>query len=302
MAEKDLIMEAYTYSISTTYNIDNKIFSQLTHEVTLSVENRLKCLQLLQESLEIKQLLSNFSSIVAKVVRPFNIRFQSTNGLFRLSDQESYNFSNNYHLPLSSKSPRIGTITYQSNQKLTDNENKLFIELHKLLVPCLRHAMKFSELETLVFKDHLTKVGNRAYYDESLQRAIDQSNRGEHSLSLMLFDIDHFKPINDNFGHLQGDKVLQYFATILTKTVRCSDMVFRIGGDEFAIILQPGDQTSIEHINDRLIAEINNSQILSVMNFSTSIGYAHWQKGQDADDLFVAADIKLYCDKTQKRA
>lgn len=293
-------MKANTHSILAAYPTNNKIFTLVSNEVTLSVENRFKCLQLLQESLELKKLLTNFASIVAKVVRPFNVHFQSTNGLFCLSDKENYNFSHNYHLPLSSKSPRIGTITYQSNMPLTINENKLLMELHQLLVPCLRHALKISELNVLVFKDHLTNIGNRAYYDESLQHAIEQSSRGQQSLSLMVFDINHFKPINDNFGHLYGDKVLQDFATILTKTVRSSDMVFRLGGDEFAIILQPAEQQSIDKINQRLINEINNNTLLTGINFSTSVGFAHWQKGQDAKQLFEMADKKLYCDKSKK--
>lgn len=293
-------MKANIVSNLATYPTNNEVLTLVSNAKILTTEDKFNCLQLLQESLDLKDLMTNFSNFVAQVIRPFNVNFQSANGLFGLNNQKKYNFSHSYHLPLSSTSPRIGSITYQSNKPLTIHENKLFIELHELLVPCLRHALKISELNILVFKDHLTGIGNRAYYDESLQRAIEQSSRNQQALSLMVFDINHFKAINDNFGHLRGDKVLQNFATILTKAVRTSDMVFRLGGDEFAVILQSGEHQSIDIINRRVLAEINNSLLLTEINFSASVGYAHWQMGEDANALFATADQTLYCDKKKK--
>lgn len=293
-------MKSTTHSALATYPSKDKVFTLVPNEPSLTAENRFKCLELLQESLDLKELLTNFASIVAKFIRPFNVRFQSTNGLFSLTNVKKHNVSSTFHLPLSSKSPRIGSITYQSGEPISNDESKLFIELHQLLVPCLRHSLKISELSALVFKDHLTNIGNRAYYDESLQRAIEQSSRGQQSLSLMVFDIDDFKLINDNFGHLQGDKVLQHFAAILTKIVRTSDMVFRLGGDEFTLILQPGDQHSIDKIKARLSMEIDKTLFLTQLKFSTSVGFAHWQIGEDANTLFAIADKDLYHNKRSK--
>jgi diguanylate cyclase (GGDEF)-like protein len=293
-------MKATTQPVLATYPIGDKVFTLVHNEPTLTAVNCFKCLELLQESLDLKVLLTNFASIVAKLIRPFNVRFQSANGLFSLKNTKKYNFSSTFNLPLSSKSPRIGSITYQSDNPLTVDENKLLTELHQLLVPCLRHSLKLSELSALVFKDHLTNIGNRAYYDESLQRAIEQSSRGHQSLSLMVFDINDFKAINDNFGHLVGDKVLQHFSSILTKIVRCSDMVFRLGGDEFTLILQPGDQHSINKINERLLTEVNNTYFLTELNFSASVGFAHWEMGEDANSLFAIADRNLYQNKQFK--
>tara|TARA_R110001583_G_scaffold26571_6_gene95824 strand:- start:9807 stop:10703 length:897 start_codon:yes stop_codon:yes gene_type:complete len=297
---EDKIMKADTHSVLATYPAGRKVFTLIHNEPTLTVEDSFRCLELLQESLDLKDLLTNFASFVAKLIRPFNVRFQSANGLFSLDSTKKYLFSSTFNLPLSSKSPRIGSITYQSDIPLTMDENKLFIELHQLLVPCLRHALRFSELNAQAFKDHLTNIGNRAYYDESLQRAIEQSSRGHQSLSLIVLDINDFKPINDNFGHLVGDKVLQKFASILTKIIRTSDMAFRLGGDEFTLILQPGEQQSIDIIKQRLLTEINNSHFLTELNFSVSVGYAHWQMGDGVNSLFDTADKNLYQNKKLK--
>ena len=293
-------MKATTHLTLADYPVKKKVSTLVSDSSMLSTKSRLQCLELLQESLDLKELLTNFAYIVAKVVRPFNVRFQSASGLFSLNNQEKYHYSNTYNLPLSSKSPRIGSITYQSNTDLMMSESRLLLTLHELLIPSLRHALKFSELSALVFKDHLTNIGNRAYYDESLDRAIEQSCRGHQSLSLMLFDINNFKAINDNFGHLKGDKVLQHFAAILTKIIRTSDMAFRLGGDEFVLILQPGDQQSVDKVKERLIIEIANRPFLSELDFSSSIGFAHWQVGEDANTLFSEADKKLYVEKSNK--
>ena len=293
-------MKVTTNSTLTDYPVKNKPFTLVSNSSVLSNESRLHCLELLQESLDPKQLLTNFASLVARIIRPFNVRFQSSNGLFSLNNQEKYHYSNTYNLPLSSKSPRIGSITYQSNSELTVSESQILLELHEVLIPSLRHSLKFAELSSLVFKDHLTNVGNRAYYDECIERAIEQSSRGHQSLSLMVFDINDFKVINDNFGHLKGDKVLQHFAAILTKIIRTSDMAFRLGGDEFVLILQPGDQQSVDKVKERLLTEIDNRPFLADINFSSSIGFAHWQLGEDANTLFSAADKKLYVEKGNK--
>jgi len=299
---KDMIMKATTQSTVTAYPVNNKVLKLICGERTLDIDNKLYCLELLQESLDLKTLLTNFASVVAKVIRPFNVHFQSAHGLFSLNNHDKYNFTNSYHLPLSSESPRIGSIIYQSEKPLTNTEHLLFMELHELLIPCLRHSIKQAELNSLVFKDHLTNIGNRAYYDECLARAIEQSSRNHQPLSLMVFDLDNFKPINDTLGHLKGDQVLQHFAAILEKVIRTSDMAFRLGGDEFTIILQAGDQHSVNKINERLVNEINNTPFLTALNFSTSSGYAHWQMGESAAEFFAAADKNLYAEKARKKA
>ena len=245
--------------------------------------------------------MNNFSSLAAKFVRPFNIRFQSAHGFFSLKNEGKFPHHKSYNLSLSSTSARIGSITYQSETPISANEDKLLTELHHLLVVNLKHALKFSELSSMVFKDHLTNIGNRAYYDESFERAIEQSSRSHQGLSLMVLDINNFKIINDTFGHLKGDQVLQNFAGVLIKSVRTSDMVFRLGGDEFAIILQPGGQISVNIVINRLHTEIKNNAFLSELNFSSSVGFSHWEMGRSANELFSTADQNLYTNKASSK-
>ncbi|WP_028864101.1 GGDEF domain-containing protein [Psychromonas aquimarina] len=295
-------METITQAEVGAFPISTNVFTVFSNDSVLTPENKLTVLELLHESLDLKTMMNSFASITAKFVRPLNISFQSAHGFFSSkSDTKAY-YSKSYNLSLPSTSARIGSITYQSDKPLSVPENKLLTELHNLLVPSLRHALKFSELNSMVLKDHLTNIGNRAYYDESLNRAIEQSSRNQQGLSLMVLDINGFKLINDTYGHLQGDKVLQTFAGLLTKSVRTSDMVFRLGGDEFAVILQPGEQCSVNKVISRLSQEIGANTFLTELQFSTSIGFSHWEMGKSVNELFSQADQKLYQNKALSKA
>lgn len=273
------------------------MFAVFSNEPLLSIENKLLSLEALQGSLDLKKMMNNFAALVAKFIRPFNIRFQSAHGFFSFTENKNNTFSKSFNLGASGQSPRVGSITYQSNSPLTVNEDKLLTELHNLLLPNLKHALKFSELNSMVYKDHLTNIGNRAYYEATMQHAIEQSNRTHQGLSLMILDINDFKPINDTHGHLKGDQVLKIFSQVLSKSIRTSDMVFRLGGDEFAIILMPAESYSVTKVHQRLLQEIKNNTILDELEFSVSVGFSHWEIGTNSIQLFEQADKQLYLQK-----
>lgn len=293
-----------TMSNTQHCNFDNAapMFAVFSNEPQLSAENRLLSLETLQRSLDLNRMMNNFAALVAKFIRPFNIRFQSAHGFFSLTQTKNNSFTKSFNLGTSDQSTRVGSITYQSDSPLTVNEDKLLTELHHLLLPNLKHALKFSELNSMIYKDHLTKIGNRAYYDATIQHAIEQSNRTQQGLSLMILDINDFKPINDTFGHLKGDQILQNFAQVLTKSIRTSDMVFRLGGDEFAIILMPAESSSISKVHQRLLQEITKNTVLTEMNFSVSAGFSHWEIGTNTAQLFEQADQQLYQQKAIAKA
>lgn len=273
------------------------MFAVFSNEPLLSVENKLLSLEALQRSLDLKKMMNNFAALVEKFIRPFHIRFQSAHGFFSFSEAKNDDFSKSFNLGTSEKSSRVGLITYQSDIPLTVDEDKLLTELHDLLLPNLQHALKFSELNSMVYKDYLTNIGNRAYYEATIQRAIEQSNRTNLGLALMIFDINDFKPMNDTYGHLKGDQVLQSFAETLSKSIRTSDMVFRLGGDEFAVVLMPAESSSVCKVHQRLLQEIEGNTILTELNFSTSAGFSHWEIGVNATQLFEQADQHLYQQK-----
>lgn len=156
--------------------------------------------------------------------------------------------------------------------------------------------------EYLAAHDSLTGLYNRMMFDDLLEKAINRSMRNGSELALLYIDLDNFKPINDDLGHRVGDFVLQEMAARLLEVVRLSDTVARIGGDEFALIVD-GDELTPEHLNG--FAERVYTKLVQPMTYSgekvtvgCSIGIARYpENGASPEQLLKAADEAMYSAK-----
>lgn len=156
------------------------------------------------------------------------------------------------------------------------------------------------ELRKLSFFDALTGVYNRTYFEQELSRL----SKGRHkSIGLIIADVDLLKPINDTLGHLEGDKLLKKVAKLLKETFRSEDIVARIGGDEFAVILPGVEVSSLEKILHRLQAAIQEANLdVNGIPLSLSIGKAMTDGTPfDPSELIKEADRKMYQNKAQRR-
>ncbi len=163
------------------------------------------------------------------------------------------------------------------------------------------------ELQILADRDALTGLINRGKFDEMLDIEIQRASRYYYNFALLMLDLDHFKNINDRYGHSAGDTVLKEFAAICLKMVRSTDIVARVGGEEFAIILLKADEKSALKMADRICNSIRSKNIIYAQNsisVTTSIGVA-LQKSQkeilDAKELYDRADRALYLAKNGGR-
>jgi diguanylate cyclase (GGDEF)-like protein len=156
---------------------------------------------------------------------------------------------------------------------------------------------RVAELEGLALTDPLTGLYNRRYFNETLEREIGKLMRydGMLSLSLMLIDIDHFGDFNNSHGHPFGDQVLVSVAKALDASLRASDILARIGGDEFAVILP---QTNLE---EAMKAAVKVRAAVIDTGVTVSIGVAQYRKQHDAEGLIAAADTALYQAKEDGR-
>ncbi|MFA5687700.1 MAG: GGDEF domain-containing protein [Kiritimatiellales bacterium] len=118
-----------------------------------------------------------------------------------------------------------------------------------------------AELAELAVRDPLTGLYNRRFFDAALAQNIEIARRYDRPLSLVLFDINKLKQINDTQGHTAGDAVLKTFAGILKQTARKADIVCRIGGDEFAAILPETGKAAAGKFVDRFLAALNNESL-----------------------------------------
>jgi diguanylate cyclase (GGDEF)-like protein len=156
------------------------------------------------------------------------------------------------------------------------------------------------QMQHLSMHDTLTLLANKSLFNDRLLQAVARLSRTNKQLALLYLDIDFFKSINDTYGHLIGDQLLIWFADTLNSCVRETDTVARIGGDEFAIILEnPGSQQNIEHIAEKIIAKVQQKLDIfphgSNRGISTSIGIAVTDKSNvTPEKLIKHADEALY--------
>jgi len=161
------------------------------------------------------------------------------------------------------------------------------------------------QLELLARVDTLTGLPNRRQFDERLAEAVGRSRRPEGYLALMFLDVDHFKAINDSFGHAAGDEVLREVARRLKATVRTTDIVARLGGDEFVILLEGvADASELGRLGDKVVACIRSPFEVfgTVLDVTTSVGVARCEdRSHAAPELLSRADGALYLAKQQGR-
>jgi len=154
------------------------------------------------------------------------------------------------------------------------------------------------EIYRLMTTDGLTQLHNKRYFDEMIDREVARAKRYKRSFSLLVFDVDHFKSINDRFGHLAGDAILRQLGAVLLGRLRVNDVVARIGGEEFALITpEVGLEGATELAGkiNRLIADTRFEFEGARVDVTISVGVAEWQPHfEDATDLFQAADAKMY--------
>jgi len=150
---------------------------------------------------------------------------------------------------------------------------------------------------TLAKTDALTNLVNRLELDSILNIQIEKSKRFKHPLSLIMFDIDHYKKVNDNYGHIVGDQCLVEMANILKNNSRVVDTVGRWGGEEFLIICSETDLNGAKKLAEKLRSVIDNNAFKHVNHITGSFGVTSFQVEDTPDTLINRADQALYSAK-----
>ncbi len=159
----------------------------------------------------------------------------------------------------------------------------------------------------VVTLDRMTKLYNHYYFQNRLIEEVNRAIRYLHNLSVILIDLDLFKTVNDSYGHQEGDHVLKYFASLLRKNVRNTDILARYGGEEFAIILPESDLSKGKEVSEKIreaMAGVNfSSQADRKIKLTASFGVSSLVKTKSVDevDLVRLADRALYYSKENGR-
>jgi diguanylate cyclase (GGDEF)-like protein/putative nucleotidyltransferase with HDIG domain len=156
-------------------------------------------------------------------------------------------------------------------------------------------------LTALAMTDPLTGVLNQGAFRERLQAEVELAFRHGTPLAVALIDIDEFKVVNDTFGHLVGDRVLVDIVAIIAEHVRASDVLGRVGGDEFAILMPHSDADGAAIIAGRVHAEVGAASVGGGQRVTLSIGVCELGEGEGLDDLVARVDQALYTSKRHGR-
>lgn len=170
--------------------------------------------------------------------------------------------------------------------------------IFKFIVGGNVESVYYEEIYRLMTVDGLTDLNNKRYFNEALEKEISRCKRYDREFSLLIFDIDHFKRINDTFGHLAGDAVLRQLGALVKGRVRHTDVPARTGGEEFSIILPEVAREGAVITADKIRKNVEETSFRfegTVIPVTVSFGVAQYDpEMKDGEELIKKADDKLY--------
>ena len=186
---------------------------------------------------------------------------------------------------------------------LSEQDLEFIDESLLILAEPLKRALEYEDIFSQARRDSLTGLPNRFVFEERVHALIEQARRHGRPLTLAALDLDHFKAVNDSMGHFTGDKVLQQVATTLQAQIRLSDLLVRMGGDEFLLILPDTDMRAACHLAERLCRAVACLNVVTgAGQLGVSIGLAEWQPDLSVSAWLEKADDTLYQAKAGGRA
>jgi diguanylate cyclase (GGDEF)-like protein len=193
-------------------------------------------------------------------------------------------------------------------QDISEQENALLV-LKKQNKELQQRLADIEQLKNRIreqsIRDPLTNLYNRRFLNEFMERELALARRNQKPLAVVMLDLDHFKQLNDQFGHQTGDKVIEMVAKHLLRQSRRTDILFRYGGEEFLVILPNTNATQARHLAENWRVHVEQAQVLAkhqAVNITLSAGVACYpEQGTTAFNLIQAADEALYQAKAAGR-
>lgn len=249
----------------------------------------------LQTTLEFHELITIFSTKIQNVVP--HSGFEYINKDFDLDIKNGIVTRHSCSYTLKIEDQDLGELKLMRGHKFSTNEIKQLETLLCCLIYPLRNATLFRQAVQMAFTDPLTRVSNRASFDDVIGREFRLAKRNGRDLSLIFIDIDHFKDLNDSYGHACGDVALASVASWIKHAIRSTDIVFRYGGEEFVVVLGDTSLAGATVIAERVRSEINNHTLvygLDVLDITASLGVSSMTENDTTVSLVKRADDAMY--------
>ncbi len=283
---------------------DDKLspYSDLAAKPQIKSDILVRLATFLQTTLDYQKILTIFKREIACAVLVDGIRFEHPENGIQFDIGQNTPHSCSYQLK--AKNEKLGDITFYRNTRFREHELANIEALMGTLVYPLRNAMRYRKALDQAFQDPLTGAGNRIALNDSLKREMELSRRHKHDLSLIMLDLDHFKAINDGFGHLVGDEILKAVVVEIKKCIRQTDICFRYGGEEFVVLLNNANVANARLIAERIRMSIDALSLNTdkgPIKATVSSGLAVLHDNDDEISLMARADDALYKAKNSGR-
>lgn len=168
-----------------------------------------------------------------------------------------------------------------------------------------RTKENLSEIERLVDVDPIAPIPNRRAFMRRLTWAITMHQRYGHPSTILFFDLNDFKQVNDQYGHAAGDMAIRHVSQLLTNTMRESDFLARIGGDEFSVIMYYAEEEAAKKRGQKIAEKLKKTPLMfggKRLELSAAVGYYTLQNGDDAESALASADTSMYMDKRRSKS
>jgi len=270
-------------------------FSQVAPKPQIKSETLIRLATFLQTTLDYQALLQIFQREIAGAVLVDGIVFENTDLDINFTLGQLGVHSSNYQLK--AQGEYLGDITFFRSTRFREHELANLEALLGTFVYPLRNALRYQGALQQAYRDPLTGAGNRILLNDSLKREMELSRRFNYDLSVLMLDLDHFKSINDGFGHMVGDEVLKAVVAQIKTCIRQTDMCFRYGGEEFIVLLNNANIANARLIAERIrmtISELIIETEKGPIQATISTGLAMLKEGDSGTDLLNRADRALY--------
>ena len=277
-------------------------YRDLTNNISENNDIVSRLTRRLQTTLDCSDIIRMFADEVKTVVAFDQMTHEASNQeTIYIGDKASIH-SCQYNLSMDETD--LGSLTFSRKKRFIEEELCIIERLASTLVFPLRNAKLYQLALRAALKDELTDFGNKRALASSLHREAELAIRHNTPLSIAMLDVDHFKAINDCYGHIAGDSILKDLAATIKKCARQSDLCFRYGGEEFLLILDNSDEHQAYLVAERIrktVAEytyLYNGKIIPV---TISLGTATFNQKETLENFQTRADKALYKAKSEGR-
>lgn len=267
-----------------------------------SSDLRFQLANTLQSTLDLRSTLSYFFEYADQLVKCSGLKYENPDKGISIHFGDDAKHSAQYNV--SSEDDKLGELHFLRKNKFAETELAFIEMLIGVLFYPLRNALQYKDALESSLIDALTGLKNRLALNMYADREIKLAKRHKKAMALLVIDLDHFKRINDQYGHLAGDAVLKNSASLILEAVRETDQVFRYGGEEFVVLLNEADLDNALSSAERIRSKIETTEVVhgdDLISLTTSIGVSSVTLDDTFNTIFERADNALYTAKAQGR-